>query len=186
MQNVSSQMSAARLVLRLLDDLPMLKYTIEYGFGEEENDTLMASFGVITNVIDQLYYPIEKVAWLAEHKLISGVNVEPWDIASSLFWSTSIYLTLMKTLRYVLILQRSKTCIDITKDKQIGLEKLVVRQRYEILTCIRMTLDFIHAVNTLPSGFLWSSKLKTWHVGFIATLSSCIGLYQLFTKKYLK
>lgn len=29
----SSQMSAARAVLRLLDDLPMLKYTMEYGLG---------------------------------------------------------------------------------------------------------------------------------------------------------
>ncbi|KAK9693133.1 Peroxisomal biogenesis factor 11 (PEX11) [Popillia japonica] len=180
MQNVSSQMSAARLILRLLDDLPMLKYAMEYGFGEEENDKLMASLGVITNVIDILYYPIEKVAWLAEHRLISGYNVEPWDTASSIFWSASIYLTLMKTLRYVLILQQHKTCADLSADKQIGLEKLIARQRYEILTCIRMSLDFIHAVNTLPPGFLWSSKLKTWHVGFIATFSSCEEDYILF------
>lgn len=62
----------------------------------QENDKLMASLGVITNVIDILYYPIEKVAWLAEHRLISGYNVEPWDTASSIFWSASIYLTLMK------------------------------------------------------------------------------------------
>lgn len=40
MQNVSSQMSAARLILRLLDDLPMLKYAMEYGFGEEVNNTI--------------------------------------------------------------------------------------------------------------------------------------------------
>lgn len=30
----SSQMSNARAVLRLLDDLPMLQYTIEYGLGK--------------------------------------------------------------------------------------------------------------------------------------------------------
>lgn len=56
----------------------------------------MASLGVITNAIDQVYYPIEKVAWMVEHKLISGYKLEPWDIASSVFWAVSLYLTLMK------------------------------------------------------------------------------------------
>lgn len=34
-QVFSSQMSATRATLRLLDDLPMLKYTLEYGIGKE-------------------------------------------------------------------------------------------------------------------------------------------------------
>lgn len=55
----------------------------------------MASIGVVTNVIDQLYYPVEKIAWLAEHKLISS-DGETWDVVSSLFWVASIYLTLMR------------------------------------------------------------------------------------------
>lgn len=52
--------------------------------------------GVATNTIDQLYYPIEKMAWLAEHKLISVHDSKPWDTASSVCWVLSIYLTLMK------------------------------------------------------------------------------------------
>lgn len=44
-------------------------------------------------------------------------------------------------------------------------------------------MDLVHAVNTLPSGFLWASKLKSWQVGLIATLSSVLGLYQVFAKK---
>lgn len=39
----SSQMSNARAVLRLLDDLPMLHYTIEYGLGKHVS--------VLTNII---------------------------------------------------------------------------------------------------------------------------------------
>ena len=31
----SSQLSACRMTLRLFDDLPMLKSTLEYGFGKE-------------------------------------------------------------------------------------------------------------------------------------------------------
>lgn len=105
-------MSATRAVLRLLDDLPMLQYTLEYGFGShvsfpfvvfgfcynnlQEPDRLIGMLGVTTNAIDQIYYPIEKMAWLAEHNLISVKNPQVWDVASSVCWVFSIYLTLMK------------------------------------------------------------------------------------------
>ena len=108
-------MSATRTTLRLLDDFPMLKYNLEYGFGKEvrsslffnlclythifcdqEPDKLMAALGVTTNIIDQLYYPVEKVGWLAENNLISGVDTNKWDTISSIFWVASIYLTLMR------------------------------------------------------------------------------------------
>lgn len=67
----------------------------------------MASLGVMTNVIDQIYYPIEKMSWLAEHRLISA-NGEKWDTVSSVFWVASIYLTLMRSLRFFTILQKHK------------------------------------------------------------------------------
>lgn len=35
MATFSSKMSGTRAALRLFDDLPMLKYTLEYGFGKE-------------------------------------------------------------------------------------------------------------------------------------------------------
>ncbi|RZC38279.1 peroxisomal membrane protein 11C, partial [Asbolus verrucosus] len=148
----SHHMSTTRATLRLLDDLPMLKYNLEYGLGQEEPDKLMAALGVTTNVIDQVYYPIEKMAWLAEHKLVTGSDNDKWDTASSIFWVASIYLTLMN----------------------VSVENLLLRQNFEILTCVRLSLDFIHAVNTLPKGFLWSSKLNTWQVGLIATTSSVL------------
>lgn len=56
----------------------------------------MASLGVTTNIIDQIYYPIEKISWLAEHNLLSNVDGGYWDTASSICWVASIYLTLMK------------------------------------------------------------------------------------------
>ena len=57
---------------------------------------MMAALGVTTNIIDQLYYPVEKVGWLAENNLISGVDTNKWDTISSIFWVASIYLTLMR------------------------------------------------------------------------------------------
>jgi peroxin-11C len=180
----SKHMSNTRATLRLLDDLPMLKYNLEYGFGKEEPDKLMAALGVTTNVIDQVYYPIEKVAWLAENRLVTGLDNNQWDTISSIFWVASIYLTLMRSLRYVSVLQKHKTCVMKTEENP-ALEKLLARQNYEILTCVRLCLDFVHAVNTLPKGFLWSSKLNTWHIGLIATTSSLLGIYQIFAKRDL-
>lgn len=66
---------------------------------------------------------------------------------------------------------------------RISLEKLLARQGLETLTCVRLSLDFVHAVNTLPEGFLWSSKLNNWQVGVIATLSSVLGIYQIYVKR---
>ncbi|KAJ3641217.1 hypothetical protein Zmor_027732 [Zophobas morio] len=185
MLKFSKIMSATRTTLRLLDDFPMLKYNLEYGFGKEEPDKLMAALGVTTNIIDQLYYPVEKVGWLAENNLISGVDTNKWDTISSIFWVASIYLTLMRSLHFVAVLQKHKRCVTLKNDENTSLEQLLSRQHYEILTCVRLSLDFVHAVNTLPKGFLWSSKLNTWQVGLIATMSSVLGIYQIYAKKKL-
>ncbi|XP_017783794.1 PREDICTED: peroxisomal membrane protein 11C isoform X2 [Nicrophorus vespilloides] len=182
----SSKMSGTRAVLRLLDDLPMLKYNLEYGLGGEEPDKLMASLGVVTNVIDQIYYPIEKMSWLLEHKLIDGNNGGAWDTASSVFWVASIYFSLMRNLRYVAVLEKHKNCIGSVADKRETLEKLLLNQKFEFLTCIRLSLDLVHAINTLPKGYLWGEKLNNWQVGLIASASSFLGLYQLFAKRQMK
>ncbi|CAG9853782.1 unnamed protein product [Phyllotreta striolata] len=180
----SSQMSSARATLRLLDDFPMIKYSLEYGLGKGEPDKFMAQLGVLTNIIDQAFYPIEKMSWLAEHKLITGIDNTKWDTASSVCWVISIYLTLVKTLRYWLVLERCKAG-GINSDS-IPMAKIVLMQKYELLSIIRLCLDLAHAVNTLPPGFMWSCKLKVWHVGLIGTLSSLLGIYQIFFRRSLK
>lgn len=68
----------------------------------------------------------------------------------------------------------------------LKIEQVLKMQKYELLTAIRLSIDFVHAVNTLPPGFLWSSKLQTWHVGLIASISSVLGIYQIYYKRSLK
>lgn len=92
----STKMSQTRATLRLLDDLPMIQYTMDYGFGEKEPDRLMAAIGTVTNVIDHLYYPIDKICWLMEYKIINVKNPALWDNINSVLWVASIYLNLMK------------------------------------------------------------------------------------------
>ena len=181
-QIFSSQMSATRAVLRLFDDLPMLKYSLQYGFGKQEPDPFMASIGLVANVVDQLYFPVDKIAWLADMKLIHVQN-NIWDTASTAIYVLSLYLNILRTIRYLNILHNHKECLSGECDKS-ALMKLLVTQQTEYLTFIRLSLDLVHAVNCLPPGFLWSSKLQSWQVGLIGTVSSFLGLYQLFAKKY--
>lgn len=56
----------------------------------------MAMLGVVTNIIDQIYYPVEKLAFLAQYKLVNGLNNSKWDTLSSICWILSIYLSLLK------------------------------------------------------------------------------------------
>lgn len=92
----SSRISGARATLRLIDDIPMIQYALEYGFGSQEQDRLMAVLGVTANLVDLLYYPIEKICWLSEHNILDVKNADAWDVLNSTFWALSVYLNLMR------------------------------------------------------------------------------------------
>lgn len=63
---------------------------------------------------------------------------------------------------------------------------LLAKQKMEMISVVRLSLDLTHAVSTLPPGWFWGGKLKTWHVGAVASLSAMIGIYQYIAKKKLK
>lgn len=137
----------------------------------------MTSLGLTANVVDLLYYPIEKICWLAEHKVINVEDPDKWDILSSWFWVASIYLNLMRLTRNFAKMEEKRRLMN---DKS---EELIKKQRLEIMSMVRGGLDLVHAVSTLPKGYLWGGKLDTWHVGLIGTTSAAIGLYQIFLKR---
>lgn len=56
----------------------------------------MSLLGLTSNIVDHIYYPVEKICWLAEHKCITVQDNDKWDTISSVFWVASIYLNLMK------------------------------------------------------------------------------------------
>jgi len=64
-------------------------------------------------------------------------------------------------------------------------QKDLKKHRIELLSILRLTLDFTHAVSTLPKGYLWGGKLSTFQVGVIGTASAAIGIYQIFAKRKL-
>uniref|UniRef100_A0A224YVJ3 Peroxin-11C n=1 Tax=Rhipicephalus zambeziensis TaxID=60191 RepID=A0A224YVJ3_9ACAR len=64
----SSEFSHCRVVCRLLDDWPMLQYSLSYGTGKHENDSTLQMLGVLKNIADQVFYPIEHISWLCNKK----------------------------------------------------------------------------------------------------------------------
>lgn len=65
------------------------------------------------------------------------------------------------------------------------LEKTIKKHRIEMLSLVRLTLDFIHAGSYLPKGYLWGGKMSTIQIGAIGTTSAAIGIYQIFAKRRL-
>ncbi|XP_075231982.1 peroxisomal membrane protein 11C-like [Lycorma delicatula] len=181
----NNHIDSCRTFLRLFDDLPMLQYTLSYGFGEEEPDILMQFCGICGNVLDQLYYPLEHIAWAADNGIVA-VDSSWWWNASTVCWVLSVYLSFCKSLRYFTVLQSSKQYHSISNvQSRIILKELSKAQLNELLTMVKCLSDLIHAVHWLPPGILWSRRLKTWHIGLFGTVSSIITLYQTvaFSKK---
>lgn len=64
-------------------------------------------------------------------------------------------------------------------------ELKIKKHRLEILSLLRLSLDFVHAVSYLPTGYLWGGKLSTFQIGAVGTASAAIGIYQIFAKRRL-
>uniref|UniRef100_A0A336KEM0 CSON007071 protein n=1 Tax=Culicoides sonorensis TaxID=179676 RepID=A0A336KEM0_CULSO len=186
----SSKMSQTRATLRLFDDFPMLQCTLQYGLGKHEPDRTVSVIGVLTNIFDTLYYPIDKTCWLVEHKLLHVQNPTLWDTLSSLFWLISNYLNLIRTLRLMMLTQNhNNNCIsngngNLIQTKE-ALKKLKTKELLQKISIIRNCIDIVHAGSTLPKGMLWGGKMEAWQVGVIGTLSSLLGMYQFLAKRRL-
>lgn len=92
----STKMSQTRANLRLFEDLPLIQHSMNYGWGENEPDGMMAALGVITNFVDHLYYSADKICWLIQQKIINVSNNKKWETINAVLWVTSVYLNLMK------------------------------------------------------------------------------------------
>jgi peroxin-11C len=61
----------------------------------QEPDKLARIIGILINAADQLYFPLEHVAWASDHRIVS-LRSTPWWTASTVCWAVSLYLSLVK------------------------------------------------------------------------------------------
>ncbi|XP_006558776.1 peroxisomal membrane protein 11C [Apis mellifera] len=178
----SNQMNECRMILRLLNDIPMIHYAMKYKWKKEESDWLIRYAELIQILVDIIFCPIEHIFWAGKHKLIK-INNEIWNNASTWLWIISLQLSLLKSLRKIKFNNYKIHLSETNYNTRLTLKAINKQKWNELLTCIRLILDISYAINYLPSGILWAGQLKTWHIGILGSLSSLIGLYQTFKKQ---
>jgi len=178
LSNLSELISECRTTLRLFDDLPMLTYSLSYGLGKKEPDRYMQVCGVVVNVLDQLYYPLEHVAWAADKGLIS-IRSNHWWTASNACWAFSLYFSIARSLRYLSLLHEHSKHLNLSDPSMREEYKKNQRlQLIELISGIRSACDLAMAIHWMPEGFLWAGMLREWHIGALGTVSSILSLIQ--------
>lgn len=174
---LSSEFSHCRVISRLLDDWPMLTYSMSYGLGTQEQDYVLRILGVLKNIADQVFYPVEHVTWLAKKQIIN-IQTDSWEAAGTILWAFSLYCGIARSLRTINIIQKKR-------EKLYGLSDDVCRQENDALMkeqlghalgILRNVADFVNAISWLPGSFLWAGKLKAWHNGLLGLSSSLLSL----------
>lgn len=173
----SSEFSHCRVVCRLLDDWPMLQYSLSYGLGKQENDFTLQVLGVLKNVADQAFYPVEHMSWLANKQVIS-LDSSRWETAGTVLWVISLYCGIARSLRTINLLQRRRVKLSSVKGDGTRAEcDLLAREQLgHLLGVLRNIADLINAISWLPWQFLWAGKLRPWHNGMLGLFSSLISL----------
>ncbi|KAG8519251.1 Peroxisomal membrane protein 11C [Galemys pyrenaicus] len=176
---LSSQLSHCRTVLRLFDDLAMFVYTKQYGLGAEGEDVFIRCVSVLGNLMDQLYYPCEHVAWAADAKLLRVDSARWWALSTAL-WGLSLLLGIARSSWMVLKLRRRlrRPAEPFTSRLPRSKWALEAQVRAELLTLLSNLADLANAVHWLPPGVLWAGRFPPWLVGLLGTVSSLLSVYQ--------
>jgi len=184
---IATSISAARTVLRLFDDLPMLLYTLKWSEGERDPVTkLLSNLG---NLSILLYFPCEKIAWSSNQEILPFKS-EGWIKGGIAFWAGFLFFNILKGLRQLSIIkykrakiqkQRKLESPDRSGDELFRqqLKDLAEKEVLEYWTLVKNIGDIIMAVNWLPEGFLWANKIGPAKTMFSGLVSSAVGLYLL-------
>lgn len=199
------ELSNLRVMLRLFDDLYMLKFSLSYGLGSKEKDNCCRYLQVLQNMADQMYYPIEHIAWARDLKICKGDSSQLWDVGCGL-WVMSLTFGIMKTLRKLCLLEKQEQACKNAYDKpqpsdQNGTQSrkcskcstpcpgcrcaarpvadLRAKQTYLLIDLVENVADVINGIHWLPQGFLWASKMSSQSVGIFGTISSLCQLFKV-------
>ena len=147
----------------------------------------MLALDLVSTLADQLYYPLEHLAWASDQSLLPLPLPFPsrhlWTLGD-LLWGTSLLVSLMRSLAAI-----SNVTKRISVAKESGNEEsasALVRQRWtEVLGAVKTLCDLALAVHWLPRGaFLWSGRLSALWVGLLGTVSSLIALWRTLPRHF--
>ena len=82
----------------------------------QEKDLICRVFQVIQNCFDQLYYPVEHIAWARDVGILKGTSTKLWTIGS-FCWVISLSLGVLVHLRKLLLLRKQNKANAQNKSK---------------------------------------------------------------------
>ncbi|UJR30872.1 hypothetical protein I4U23_018385 [Adineta vaga] len=179
LQRIYKRLEDCRVVLRLYDDLGILRDFFTYELRPGERNQIVRILKCLHYISWLCYYPAEHISWLGEMKMLN-IDGKLWEFYTNFFWSTAL-LTSALWNAYVVLQYRSQK--NYTKEKEEEEKKSFIpwtAARNAMLATVRDGTEFIVAVNCLPRGFLWSSTLTFIRVGMFGTCSAFLRLYALF------
>ncbi|XP_022664539.1 peroxisomal membrane protein 11C-like isoform X2 [Varroa jacobsoni] len=172
---MSREMSQCRVVLRMLDDWPMLKYSMQYGLGKSEEDQLLRFVSIVKNIADQVFFLVEHMAWLSDKRVIRFRDTNRLWTTSKFLWAFSLYCGCIKAIRSLKKLGQQQ---DALRNETTEIRRAKAQH---VVALLISSLNLINAISWLPKGVLWAGKLKTWHNGAIGLAASFLSLVQLLT-----
>lgn len=191
------QLSSARTILRLFDDIPMWRITRNLGASDEDIFSRLCS--VLGNISSQIYFPCEHIAWGADRELWT-IQSENWWGAGTLCWAISLLFSILRGIRQVVLIRQKRTKLILQKRLE-SLEKTeenTSSTKASIVECLQKEIDeywnllknisdFMLAVNLLPwKGILWAGKFGPTKNALFGTISSLVGLYLLIKAQQKK
>ncbi|CAF3489273.1 unnamed protein product [Rotaria sp. Silwood1] len=157
LQRIYKRLEDCRVVLRLYDDLTILRDFLTYELRPGERNRIVRFLKCVHYLSWLSYYPSEHIGWLGEMNMID-VDPNLWDFLTNFFWASALITSALW----------KKSFIPWTA------------ARNAILATVRDGTEFMVAVNNLPRGYLWASTLTLIQVGMFGTCSAFVRLFTLF------
>ncbi|XP_048251336.1 peroxisomal membrane protein 11C-like isoform X2 [Haliotis rufescens] len=182
---IGRELSACRVILRLFDDLPMLAYNLQYGLGSKEKNPCLRVCELGSNLVNQLYYPIEHIAWCADKQLLTIKSGSFW-LAGLILWAISLTLQAVKCLLTIARLKRSanrlkKQSYENSEQREelwLQLHGVQADIFSQYLLLLQSMADLLNAINWLPKGWLWGGRFGAAKSGLFGLASSLIMLFR--------
>ncbi|XP_067653592.1 peroxisomal membrane protein 11C-like isoform X2 [Haliotis asinina] len=180
---VSRELSACRVILRLFDDLPMLSYNLQYGSGSKEKNPCLRVCELGSNLVNQLYYPVEHIAWCADKQILNIKSGRLW-LAGLILWAISLTLQAFKCLLTIAKLKKSASRLkkqsyensEQREELRLQVHSLQRDIFSQYLLLVQSMADLLNAINWLPKGFLWAGRFGAAKSGLFGLASSLIML----------
>lgn len=197
-RKISSELSGCRVVLRLFDDFAMLAFNLPKGFGFKEPNAILRPLEVVSAVLNQVYYPLEHIAWLRDKEVLPGHSGLFW-VAGLVVWAGTLIVEIIKSLvklrinsvkaqrlnKQKLLEKADERDLHTEQNQEIedNLKKLAAENLDLVLYILQSAADLFNAINWLPKGILWSQRFSPSASGFSGIVATLCMLYRNWPTK---